>query len=347
LFVKFSTRKITMFSTDNLAAVPLLEKKARAETLFGFLASAEKAASSAKPLPDWLKGNPKGAWDSSLLGRNLVSSLDVQARKWLLSCVMCSADQGFEDIEWLIAQFLLLDHAKARYINVRHPSLRMWMWLRLGIAAEEDGDATLQARYNSLKVLDPDSFYAIGALAVRSEASTREAERVISPVGARVEEEDEVSSYSSNSDQSTSSRASVTKTGPQKKRKAKQPKAKSTSSAQTSESSMRPTNGLEVDQVTEGPRVKPKTTKAAQLAAANRALAESEAALALAAAEAEAERRTLLDRIKALESSETGEGNHLGLPLSPAYSFTDRATAHSTRVSSRLLVSPAPPRRCS
>ena len=110
---------------------------------------------------------------------------------------------------------------------------------------------------------------------------------------------------------------------------------------------MRPMSRLEVDQATEGPRLKPKTTKAAQLAAANRALAESEAALALAAAEAEAERRTLLDRIRALESNETEDGNHLGLPLSPAYSFTDRATAHSTRVRSRLLVPPAPPRRCS
>jgi len=336
-----------MFSTDNLAALTLLGRKAKAETLFALLAGCEKAASSSKPLPGNLRGNPKGAWDSSLLGKNLIPALDVPARKWLLSCVMCSADQSFDDMVWLIAQFLLLDHAKARLINFRHPSLRLWMWLRLGIAAEEDGDATRRALYTSLKVLDPDSFYAIGALAVRSEVCTREAERLVRPAGARDEEEFEESSDSSNSDQSTSSRASVSRTGSQKKKKPKQLKAKSISSAQSSESSMRPTSSLEADQATEGPRAKPKMTKAAQLAAANRALAEKEAARARAAAEAEAERRTLLDRIRALESSEIEGGNRLGLPLSPVYSFTDRATAHSSRVSSRLLVPPAPPRRCS
>ena len=143
------------------------------------------------------------------------------------------------------------------------------------------------------------------------------------------EEEYEESSDSSNSDQSASSRASVTGTGSQKK-KTKQPKAKSTSSAQNSESSMRPMSRLEVDQATEGPRLKPKTTKAAQLAATTRALADSEAALALAAAESEAERSALLDRIRVLESSEAEENNHLGLPPFRAYPFTDRATAHST-----------------
>ena len=319
-----------MFSTDHLAAVPLLERKARAEALHALLAGCEKAASSAKPLPANLRGNPRGAWDSSLLGRNLIPALDVPARKWLLSCVMCSSDQGFDDIVWLIAQWLLLDHAEARQINVRHPSLRMWLWLRLGIAAEEDGDITRGAQYTSLKALDPDSFYAIGALAVRSEVSTREAERLVGPAGARDEEEYEESSDSSNSEQSASSHTSATRTFSQKKKKTKQPKAKSTSSAQISESSMRPMSRLEVDQVTEGPRPKPKTTKAAQLAATTRALAESEAALALAAAESEAERCALLDRIRVLESSEAEENNHLGLPPSRAYSFIDRATAHST-----------------
>ena len=325
LFFKRFIRKVPMFSTDHLAAVPLLERKARAVTLHALLAGCEKAASSAKPLP-------RGAWDSSLLGRNLIPALDVPARKWLLSCVMCSPDQGFDDIVWLIAQWLLLDHANARHINVRHPSLRMWLWLRLGIAAEEDGDITRGAQYTSLKALDPDSFYAIGALAVRSEDSTREAERLVGPAGARDEEEYEESSDSSNSEQSASSRASVTRTDSQKKKKTKQPKARSTSSAQNSESSMRPTSRLEVDQVTEGPRLKPKTTKAAQLAAANRALAESEAALALAAAEADAERSALLDRIRALESNEAEEGDQLGGPISsiPSYLSVDRVTVHSS-----------------
>jgi hypothetical protein len=336
-----------MFSTDNLAALPLSERKAKAERNFALISDCEKAASSLKPLPDWMRGHPKGAWDSSLLGRNQVPALDIPARKWLLACIVCSADQGFDDVMWLIAQFLLLDHAKARHINARHPSLRLWMWLRLSIAAEEDGDATRRARYTSLKALDPDSFYASGALAVRSEVCTREAERVIRPAEARDEEEFEESSDSSNSDQSTSSRASASGTGPHKKRKPRQQKAKSISSAQSSISSMQPMNNLESDQVTEGPRAKPKMTKAAQLAAANRVVLETEAARALDAAEAEAERRILLDKIKALESREIEGGNRLGLPFSPSYSFTDRATAHSSRVSSRLLALPAPLRRCS
>jgi hypothetical protein len=84
LFFRIFIRKVPMFSTDPLAAVPLLERKARAEALYALLAGCEKAASSAKPLPANLRGNPRGAWDSSLLGRNLIPALDVPARKWLL-----------------------------------------------------------------------------------------------------------------------------------------------------------------------------------------------------------------------------------------------------------------------
>jgi len=75
-----------MFATDHLAAAPLLEWKGKAEALHAQLASCEKAASSAKPLPANLLGNPREAWDSSLLGRNSHPALDVPARKWLLSC---------------------------------------------------------------------------------------------------------------------------------------------------------------------------------------------------------------------------------------------------------------------
>ena len=52
---------MSMFSTDHLAAVPLLDRKGKAEVLHAQLASCEKAASSAKPLPASLLGNPREA----------------------------------------------------------------------------------------------------------------------------------------------------------------------------------------------------------------------------------------------------------------------------------------------
>ena len=67
-----------MFSTDYLAAAPLLEWKGKAEALHAQLASCEKVASSAKPLPANLLGNPREAWYSSLLGRNSHPALDGQ-----------------------------------------------------------------------------------------------------------------------------------------------------------------------------------------------------------------------------------------------------------------------------
>ena len=134
------------------------------------------------------------------------------------SRVMCTANQGVDDMLWLLAQWLLLDPAKARHINIRYPVLRSWAWLRLGIAAEEDGDIVHVTQYNILKALDPDSFYAIGALAVRSELCTREAEWIIRPAQARDDEDSDESSNSSDPEQFDKSRASATKATIRKKK---------------------------------------------------------------------------------------------------------------------------------
>ena len=131
--------------------------------------------------------------------------------------------------------------------------------------------------YNVLKAFDPDSFYVSEALAVRSELCTREADRIIRPAQARDDEDSDESSDSSNSEQSDTSRASATRTTIRKK-KGKQPKVKASSSDQIAERSMSPLKRQESDLVFAGPKHKPKATKAAQLAAANRALAKPEAA---------------------------------------------------------------------
>ena len=202
------------------------------------------------------------------------------------------------------------------------------------MAAEEGGEAACTAQYIALKAFDPDSFYVSGALAVRSELCTRESERIVRQGQADDVAASGLSSVSSDSDRSGFSHASTKNSI--KRKKGKQPKAQASSAADRPESSA---------QRQEQP--KPKITKAAaQLAAANRALAESEAALALAAAEAEAEKSSLLDRIRALETSEANEGDRLGVPSSiSSYSSCDhlsplRRQAQGIQVLPRRLLPP-------
>ena len=125
----FSSRFIGNMSTlhtDLLSTVPSLNRRQKAALFHEQIANIEKTAFSAKPLSTSLHGNPREAWDSSLLGKNSNAALDVSARKWILSCVVCSSDQGFDDMLWLLAQWLLLVPAKARHINLRYPVLRSW-----------------------------------------------------------------------------------------------------------------------------------------------------------------------------------------------------------------------------
>jgi len=183
------------------------------------------------------------------------------------------------------------------------------------MAAEEGGEAARAAQYIAIKAFDPDSFYASGALAVRSELCTREAERIVRQGQADDVAASDLSSESSDSDRSGTSHASTKNSAKQKKSKQRKAQASSADSAAD-----RPVSSAkrQEQEAIEGPKPKPKTTKAAaQLAAANLALAESEA-----------EKSSLLDRIRALEAN---DGDRRGGPSSiPPYLFVDRVTVHSS-----------------
>ena len=198
-----------MFSTDNLAAVLQPERLRKSALFHEQIRIVGEVAFASKPLPTSLHGNPRQAWDSSLLGKSSNAALDITARKWMLACVVCSADQKFDDILWLLAQWLLLPPAKARHVNLRYPVLRSWAWLRLIMAAGEGDEAVCTAQYNALKAFDPDSFYVSGALAVRSELCTRESERIVRQGQAEEVAASDLSSESSDSDRSGTSRAST------------------------------------------------------------------------------------------------------------------------------------------
>jgi len=286
--------------TDNLSTISQLERSRKAVLYHEQIRVVGEVAFAEKPLPPNLQGSPRLGWDSSLLGGKASnSSLDISARKWMLACVVCNADQKFEDMLWLMAQWLLIPPSKARHVHLRYPVLRTWAWLRLFMAAEEGGEAARAAQYTAIKAFDPDSFYAIGALAVRSELCTREAERIVRQYQADDVAASDLSSESSDSDRSGTSHASNKISSKQKK--GKQSKARAVPDDSASDKRV-PSAKRQGQEALEGPKPKPKTTKAAALlAAANLALAD-----------AEAEKSVLLDRIRALEASEVNEGDRRG-----------------------------------